>query len=223
MASGSWAWACSCGMGACGIGSWACGCGIGALASESGRLRHDGGIHGPGDRRRMSRRSAEAQVRVTRSQCEPAPAAPRTAHRNVPGAAGGVSSTASVRASHVRLRHAGDHRAVADPPPGEMAEADFGVLGHWPDPSTGRRRRVYGLLVSAGRSAGETRLLTGRSRVASHSGVTRCGGLRRCWELRLRRQLRCAGVGATARPCAQRSSAPRRSGSPRRRRATWRR
>ena len=34
---------------------------------------------------------------------------------------------------------------------------------------------------------------------------------------------RCAGVGATARPCAQRSSAPRRSGSPRPRRATWRR
>jgi transposase len=37
---------------------------------------------------------------------------------------------------------------VADPPPGEVAETDFGVMGHWPDPSTGRRRRVYGLLVT---------------------------------------------------------------------------
>jgi transposase len=37
---------------------------------------------------------------------------------------------------------------VADPPPGEVAETDFGVLGHWLDRSTGRRRRVYGLLVT---------------------------------------------------------------------------
>jgi transposase len=37
---------------------------------------------------------------------------------------------------------------VADPPPGEVAETDFGVLGHWLDPGTGRRRRVYGLLVT---------------------------------------------------------------------------
>jgi transposase len=37
---------------------------------------------------------------------------------------------------------------VADRPPGEVAEADFGVLGTWPDPTTGRRRRVYGLLVT---------------------------------------------------------------------------
>jgi transposase len=37
---------------------------------------------------------------------------------------------------------------VADPPPGEAAEADFGVLGLWPDPASGRRRRVYGLLVT---------------------------------------------------------------------------
>jgi transposase len=37
---------------------------------------------------------------------------------------------------------------VADPPPGEVAETDFGVMGHWPDPSTGQRRRVYGLLVT---------------------------------------------------------------------------
>ena len=37
---------------------------------------------------------------------------------------------------------------VADPPPGEAAEADFGVLGHWVDPAQQRRRRVYGLLVT---------------------------------------------------------------------------
>jgi transposase len=37
---------------------------------------------------------------------------------------------------------------MADPPPGEVAETDFGALGHWPDPSTGRRRRVYGLPVT---------------------------------------------------------------------------
>ena len=37
---------------------------------------------------------------------------------------------------------------VADPPPGEAAEVDFGVLGLWPDPTAGTRRRVYGLLVT---------------------------------------------------------------------------
>jgi transposase len=37
---------------------------------------------------------------------------------------------------------------VADPPPGEAAEVDFGVLGLWLDPATQRRRRVYGLLVT---------------------------------------------------------------------------
>jgi transposase len=37
---------------------------------------------------------------------------------------------------------------VAEPPPGEVAEVDFGVLGLWPDPATARRRRVYGLLVT---------------------------------------------------------------------------
>jgi transposase len=37
---------------------------------------------------------------------------------------------------------------VADPPPGEAAEADFGRLGLWPDPVTGARRYVYGLLVT---------------------------------------------------------------------------
>ena len=37
---------------------------------------------------------------------------------------------------------------VADPPPGEAAEIDFGVLGLWLDPDRGQRRRVHGLLVT---------------------------------------------------------------------------
>jgi transposase len=37
---------------------------------------------------------------------------------------------------------------VTDSPPGEAAEVDFGILGHWVDPVHGRRRRVYGLLVT---------------------------------------------------------------------------
>ena len=37
---------------------------------------------------------------------------------------------------------------VAEPPPGEAAEADFGRLGWWPDPATGARRAVHGLLVT---------------------------------------------------------------------------
>ena len=37
---------------------------------------------------------------------------------------------------------------VAEPPPGEAAEVDFGVLGLWFDPVLERRRRVYGLLVT---------------------------------------------------------------------------
>ena len=37
---------------------------------------------------------------------------------------------------------------VADPPPGEAAEVDFGVLGLWTDPLTDQRRRIYGLLVT---------------------------------------------------------------------------
>jgi len=37
---------------------------------------------------------------------------------------------------------------VAEPPPGEAAEVDFGLLGLWLDPAAGRRRRVYGLLVT---------------------------------------------------------------------------
>jgi transposase len=37
---------------------------------------------------------------------------------------------------------------VADSPPGEAAEVDFGLLGYWTDPTTGRRRQVHGLLVT---------------------------------------------------------------------------
>jgi transposase len=37
---------------------------------------------------------------------------------------------------------------VADPPAGEAAEIDFGLLGLWTDLLTGRRRRIYGLLVT---------------------------------------------------------------------------
>jgi transposase len=37
---------------------------------------------------------------------------------------------------------------VADPPPGEAAEVDFGLLGYWTDPDTSRRRQVHGLLVT---------------------------------------------------------------------------
>ena len=37
---------------------------------------------------------------------------------------------------------------IAEPPPGEAAEVHFGRLGVWPDPATGSRRHVYGLLVT---------------------------------------------------------------------------
>ena len=37
---------------------------------------------------------------------------------------------------------------VADPPPGEAAEIDFGVLGLWQDPVSDQRRRLYGLLIT---------------------------------------------------------------------------
>ena len=37
---------------------------------------------------------------------------------------------------------------VAEPPPGEAAEVDFGVLGPWFDPARQRPCRVYGLLVT---------------------------------------------------------------------------
>jgi transposase len=39
---------------------------------------------------------------------------------------------------------------IAEPPPGEAAEVDFGALGLWFDPLSERSRRVYGLLVTLG-------------------------------------------------------------------------
>jgi transposase len=39
---------------------------------------------------------------------------------------------------------------VAEPPPGELAEMDFGLLGLWTEPATGQRRRVHGLLITLG-------------------------------------------------------------------------
>lgn len=37
---------------------------------------------------------------------------------------------------------------VAEPPAGEAAEVDFGLLGLWRDPATGQRHRIHGLLVT---------------------------------------------------------------------------
>jgi transposase len=37
---------------------------------------------------------------------------------------------------------------VAEPPAGEAAEVDFGLLGLWLDPTTGQRHRIHGLLVT---------------------------------------------------------------------------
>jgi len=37
---------------------------------------------------------------------------------------------------------------VADSPPGAAAALDCGLLGRWPDPGVGQRRRIYGLLVT---------------------------------------------------------------------------
>ncbi len=41
---------------------------------------------------------------------------------------------------------------VVEPPPGEVAGVDFGLFGLSPDPTTGRRRRVCGFLVTLGYS-----------------------------------------------------------------------
>jgi hypothetical protein len=34
-----------------------------------------------------------------------------------------------------------------DPPPGEEAQIDYGYLGHWTDPATGRKRRVWAFVM----------------------------------------------------------------------------
>jgi transposase len=38
-------------------------------------------------------------------------------------------------------------RAEADTPPGEEAQIDYGHLGYWADPATGRRRRVWAFVM----------------------------------------------------------------------------
>jgi hypothetical protein len=58
---------------------------------------------------------------------------------------------------------------IADPPPGGVAEADFGVLGRWLDPTTGLGRRVCAVvsqsehLRCAGAEWAHSRALTGCS------------------------------------------------------------
>jgi hypothetical protein len=69
-------------------------------------------------------------------------------HQRLADEAGLEASVASVR-RYVRAHfpagaRAGDVR-MARPPgvPGEEAQVDYGYLGLWPDPATGRRRRVW--------------------------------------------------------------------------------
>jgi transposase len=50
--------------------------------------------------------------------------------------------------AHCDFGHAAVTVRVAASPPGEAAEVDFGFLGLWPDPLTGQRRRVHGLLIT---------------------------------------------------------------------------
>ena len=63
---------------------------------------------------------------------------------------------------------------VADPPPGEAAEADFGRLGVWPDPATGSRRYC----VRTPRHAGlqPVRLPVGRAPPGPADGPRGAGG-----------------------------------------------
>ena len=41
---------------------------------------------------------------------------------------------------------------MADTPPGEVAEVDFGRLGLVPDPATGRRKLVWAMIIVLGHS-----------------------------------------------------------------------
>jgi transposase len=50
--------------------------------------------------------------------------------------------------AHCEFGTSGVTVRVAEPPAGEAAEADFGLLGYWTDPTTGHRRRIYGLLLT---------------------------------------------------------------------------
>lgn len=68
-------------------------------------------------------------------------------HQRLAGEQGLEASVASLR-RYVRA-HFPDRRALEvrmrgpDPVPGAEAQVDYGYLGLWPDPSTGRRRRVW--------------------------------------------------------------------------------
>lgn len=62
-----------------------------------------------------------------------------------------IGRAAALRVAPARVRGGGgdgaDRRAATRR---GMAEVDFGLLGLWPDPPTGRRYRVYGILVTLG-------------------------------------------------------------------------
>lgn len=77
---------------------------------------------------------------------------PTTIHQRLRDEHGLTVSLSSFR----RYVHAEFAEAVAlaqvtvlrdDPPPGEEAQLDYGHLGYWPDPKTGRRHRVWGLAL----------------------------------------------------------------------------
>ena len=69
-------------------------------------------------------------------------------HQRLADEQGLTASVASVR-RYVRAHFPGEARAeqvrIARPPvpPGAEAQVDYGYLGLWPDPATGRRRRVW--------------------------------------------------------------------------------
>jgi transposase len=71
-------------------------------------------------------------------------------HRRLRAEGVGVSYSSLYRfaRAHAGFRPPSVTVRVADPPPGEAAEADFGLLGLWTDPATARRQRVWGLLIT---------------------------------------------------------------------------
>ena len=71
-------------------------------------------------------------------------------HRRLRGEGVTVSYSTLYRfaRAHCDFRPAALTVRVADPPPGEVAEADLGLLGLWTDPATAQRRRVWVLLVT---------------------------------------------------------------------------
>lgn len=71
-------------------------------------------------------------------------------HRRLRAEGVGVSYSTLYRfaRAHCDFRPAVLTVRVADPPPGEVAEADFGLLGLWTDPATAHRHRIWGLFVT---------------------------------------------------------------------------